>query len=160
VGDFDTATKALAQALQAAPAWVQVYVRLAQMTVVLHQPQNAMQYADIARGLAPDDPNVLTIDTFVNAAAANPGQTDQIDKTLALLAELKRRFADRSTPGDRQDIAMQLSRLGKTDEAIQLLAAATPPALATQVSTAPSTQALASTRPAGDTFLLARLYAK
>ena len=47
---------------------------------------------DIARGLAPDDPNMLALDTFVNAAVANPGQADQVDKALALLRELQQRL--------------------------------------------------------------------
>jgi len=67
---------------------------------------------------------------------------------MALFKDLKLRFADRIAPNDRQKIAEQLSRLGKTDDAIQLLT--------------PTTQAAAQGQPsaqsASEKFVLARLY--
>ena len=147
-GNADVAAKALMQTLSVAPAWVQANLRLAQLAVSLHQADAAVMRADIVLALGADDPNMLVFATLIHASMAAPGQTEQINKALALLQELQRRVADKIPPDAKQQIATQLSRLGRNQEAIQLLAATTPPG--------PSQTA---TRPGSDALLLAQLYA-
>jgi len=74
IGDNDAAAQAYAQTLNAAPAWVNARAKFAQLAFTLHQGEAAVQNADIAHGLAPDDPALLTYDTYVNTWAAAPAR--------------------------------------------------------------------------------------